>query len=89
MSFSLTEQGGAKERTFGDVSTIVLRGSTDAGLDDVEHAIDNAVNNYRVLCKDPRTLPGDLRISPQRHGQTLVQNIIVIRTDYLLCITPN
>lgn len=62
-------QGGAKERTFGDVSTIVLRGSTDAGLDDVEHAIDNAVNNYRVLCKDPRTLPGDLKHT--RHNQPI------------------
>ena len=41
-----------------DISTIVLRGSTNAILDDIEHAIDNAVNNYRVLCKDSRTLPG-------------------------------
>lgn len=52
--------GGAKERTFGGLATIVLRGSTDAGLDDVEHAIDNAVNNYRVVCKDSRTVPGNI-----------------------------
>lgn len=41
-----------------DLSTIVLRGSTNSILDDVEHAIDNAVNNYRTICKDSRTLPG-------------------------------
>eukprot|EP00210_Caulerpa_lentillifera_P006196 g5920.t1 len=41
-----------------EVSTIVLRGSTQSILDDIEHAVDNAVNNYRIICKDSRTLPG-------------------------------
>lgn len=41
-----------------DISTLVLRGSTNSILDDIEHAVDNAVNNYRALCKDSRTLPG-------------------------------
>lgn len=41
-----------------DVATLVLRGSTDSILDDIEHAVDNAVNNYRLICKDSRLLPG-------------------------------
>ncbi|GMH34396.1 hypothetical protein BSKO_02230 [Bryopsis sp. KO-2023] len=52
------EQGEAKDGSIGDISTIVLRGSADAVLDDTEHAVDNAVNNYRILCKDSRALPG-------------------------------
>ena len=41
-----------------DISTLVLRGSTQSILDDIEHAVDNGVNNYRIICKDSRTLPG-------------------------------
>lgn len=40
------------------LSTIVLRGSTNNLLDDIERAIDNGVNCYRCLLKDPAFLPG-------------------------------
>lgn len=40
------------------VSTIVLRGSTQNILDDVERTIDDAVNVYKGLLKDPRFVPG-------------------------------
>lgn len=40
------------------VSTLVVRGSTDNIMDDVERAIDDGVNVYKSLCKDARFVPG-------------------------------
>jgi len=40
------------------VATVVLRGSTMNMLDDVERAIDDAVNTAKVLCKDGRCVAG-------------------------------
>jgi T-complex protein 1 subunit theta len=40
------------------IATIVLRGATMNLLDDMERAIDDAVNVARVLCKDGRMVPG-------------------------------
>lgn len=40
------------------VSTIIIRGSTDNIMDDVERAIDDTVNVYKTLTKDQRFLPG-------------------------------
>lgn len=37
------EEGG------NSVSTIVLRGSTDSILDDLERAVDDGVNTYKVF----------------------------------------
>lgn len=40
------------------VATIVLRGATANALDDIERAIDDAVNTAKQACKDGRTVPG-------------------------------
>jgi len=40
-----------------NVSTIVLRGSTESAMDDIERAIDDGVNAYRAICKEARLLP--------------------------------
>ncbi|EDV24579.1 uncharacterized protein TRIADDRAFT_25783 [Trichoplax adhaerens] len=40
------------------VSTIVIRGSSDNIMDDVERSIDDGVNTYKALTKDPRLVPG-------------------------------
>jgi T-complex protein 1 subunit theta len=40
------------------VSTIVIRGATDNLMDDIERAIDDAVNNFKILTRDGRLLPG-------------------------------
>lgn len=40
------------------MATIVLRGSTQAQLDDVERAIDNGVNAIKSLIRDPRVVAG-------------------------------
>jgi T-complex protein 1 subunit theta len=40
------------------ISTIVVRGSTDNYMDDIERAIDDGVNVFKGLCKDGRLVPG-------------------------------
>merc|ERR1719436_1694374 len=40
------------------VSTIVIRGSTDNYMDDIERAIDDGVNVFKGLCKDGRFTAG-------------------------------
>ncbi|XVE62909.1 hypothetical protein DITRI_Ditri06bG0157200 [Diplodiscus trichospermus] len=47
-----SEEGGNK------VATVVLRGSTDSILDDLERAVDDGVNTYKAMCRDSRTVPG-------------------------------
>lgn len=47
-----------RNRDENKMSTIILRGSTIAMLDDCERAIDNGVNCVKSLIKDPRVLPG-------------------------------
>ncbi|GFP79871.1 T-complex protein 1 subunit theta [Phtheirospermum japonicum] len=63
-SVSVEEIGGARvtivknEQGGNSVSTIVLRGSTDSILDDLERAVDDGVNAYKAMCRDSRTVPG-------------------------------
>jgi T-complex protein 1 subunit theta len=40
------------------VSTVVVRGATANMMDDVERAVDDAVNNYKAITKDGRFVPG-------------------------------
>ncbi|XP_056644429.1 T-complex protein 1 subunit theta [Diorhabda sublineata] len=40
------------------LSTIVIRGSTDNYMDDVERAIDDGVNTFKGISRDGRFLPG-------------------------------
>ncbi|XP_029434154.1 T-complex protein 1 subunit theta isoform X2 [Rhinatrema bivittatum] len=40
------------------ISTIVVRGSTDNLMDDVERAVDDGVNTFKVLTRDKRLIPG-------------------------------
>ena len=40
------------------MATIVLRGSTNAALDDLERAVDNGVSTVKTLIKDARMVPG-------------------------------
>ncbi|KAK8488570.1 hypothetical protein V6N13_027523 [Hibiscus sabdariffa] len=47
-----SEEGGNK------VATVVLRGSTDSILDDLERAVDDGVNTYKAMCRDSRMVPG-------------------------------
>merc|ERR1711939_260263 len=40
------------------ICTVVLRASSQNILEDQERAINDGVNVYRALCRDPRLLPG-------------------------------
>jgi T-complex protein 1 subunit theta len=63
-SISVEEIGGARvtivrnEEGGNSVSTVVLRGSTDSILDDIERAVDDGVNTYKAMCRDSRIVPG-------------------------------
>ncbi|XP_010917708.1 T-complex protein 1 subunit theta [Elaeis guineensis] len=63
-SVSVEEIGGVRvtivknEEGGNLVSTVVLRGSTDSILDDLERAVDDGVNTYKAMCRDSRTVPG-------------------------------
>jgi len=53
------------------VSTIILRASTENLLNDLERAIDDGVNTVKVMCKEPRFLPGagatEIELARQLH----------------------
>lgn len=63
-SISVEEIGGIRvtivrnEEGGNSVSTVVLRGSTDSILDDLERAVDDGVNTYKAMCRDSRRVPG-------------------------------
>uniref|UniRef100_A0A7N2M6S1 CCT-theta n=1 Tax=Quercus lobata TaxID=97700 RepID=A0A7N2M6S1_QUELO len=63
-SISVEEIGGVRviivknEEGGNSVSTVVLRGSTDSILDDLERAVDDGVNTYKAMCRDSRVVPG-------------------------------
>ncbi|XWS64618.1 hypothetical protein CRYUN_Cryun05aG0018600 [Craigia yunnanensis] len=63
-SVSVEEIGGSRvtvvrsEEGGNRVATVVLRGSTDSILDDLERAVDDGVNTYKAMCKDSRIVPG-------------------------------
>jgi len=45
---------GAESR----ISTVVIRGSTDNFMDDIERAVDDGVNTFKCITRDGRYLPG-------------------------------
>ncbi|KAI4348445.1 hypothetical protein L6164_009168 [Bauhinia variegata] len=61
---SIEEIGGVRvtvvknEEGGNSVSTVVLRGSTDSILDDLERAVDDGVNTYKAMCRDSGIVPG-------------------------------
>ncbi|KAB2059732.1 hypothetical protein ERO13_A11G296700v2 [Gossypium hirsutum] len=63
-SISVEEIGGSRvtvvrsEDGGNKVATVVLRGSTDSILDDLERAVDDGVNTYKAMCRDSRMVPG-------------------------------
>lgn len=36
----------------GHVATVVIRGSSQSRMDDIERAIDDAINTYKALTRD-------------------------------------
>lgn len=64
---------GAESR----VSTIIVRGSTENYMDDIERAIDDGVNTFKGMSRDGRFLPGagavelELAVQIAAHADTL------------------
>lgn len=47
-----------QEKEDSQLATIVVRGSTDNLMDDIERAVDDGVNTFKALTKDNRLVPG-------------------------------
>ncbi|XP_065907304.1 T-complex protein 1 subunit theta-like [Dysidea avara] len=47
-----------QEKEESAVSTIIVRGSTDNIMDDIERAVDDGINTFRTIVKDKRFVPG-------------------------------
>ncbi|XP_072019103.1 T-complex protein 1 subunit theta-like [Amphiura filiformis] len=47
-----------QDKDEGAVSTVVVRGSTDNIMDDIERAVDDGVNTFKAYARDARYLPG-------------------------------
>uniref|UniRef100_A0A669F1R5 T-complex protein 1 subunit theta n=1 Tax=Oreochromis niloticus TaxID=8128 RepID=A0A669F1R5_ORENI len=68
-SVYLTEVGDTQVVVFkhdkedGVISTVVIRGSTDNLMDDIERAVDDGVNTFKVLVRVIHTLISPLRFS--------------------------
>jgi T-complex protein 1 subunit theta len=66
-----------QEREDTAISTIVVRGSTQNVMDDIERSIDDGVNTFKMLTRDPRMLPGagavemELAQKISQHGKTM------------------
>lgn len=46
-----------QDASLGSIATVVLRGSTEGMLDDVERAVNDGVNAFKALAKDARVVP--------------------------------
>lgn len=77
------------------IATIVIRGSTDSLMDDVERAIDDGVNTYKAMTKDSTFVPGagateiNLSLKLQKFAETcpgMEQYSIKKFADALECI---
>ncbi|XP_066954379.1 T-complex protein 1 subunit theta [Macrobrachium rosenbergii] len=51
---TIFRQEGAESR----IATVVIRGSTENYMDDIERAVDDAVNTFKGLCRDGRCIAG-------------------------------
>lgn len=66
-----------QEREDTAVATVVVRGATTNIMDDISRAIDDGVNSFKSLTRDPRMLPGagavemELASRISTYGQTI------------------
>ncbi|OQR77566.1 T-complex protein 1 subunit theta-like [Tropilaelaps mercedesae] len=77
------------------ISTVIIRGSTDNYMDDLERAVDDGVNNFKALLRDGRLVAGagafeaELARRVQAYGGTLPgmeQYAVKAFADALECV---
>lgn len=75
------------------MATIVVRGATTNIMDDIERAIDDGVNCFKVLTRDGRMVPGagavemELAQRISTYGQVCVHMFCPTNlTEYLICL---
>ena len=69
------------------MSTIIIRGSTDNVMDDIERAIDDGVNTVKVLSRDQRCLPGAGATEIELAKQIMDYGEQVGRSVFILILT--
>ncbi|KAK6486681.1 T-complex protein 1 subunit theta isoform X2 [Huso huso] len=75
-SVYLTEVGDTQvvvfkhEKEEGAISTLVIRGSTNNLMDDIERAVDDGVNTFKVLVRDKRLVPGKIELAITSYGES-------------------
>lgn len=61
----------------GDIVTLVLRGTTQGFIEDLERAVNNAIDCYRNMCRSAKYLPGagsfEIRVS--KHLQKIASEL--------------
>ena len=70
------------EKEDSKIATVVVRGSTDNIMDDIERAVDDAINTYKALTRDPRFVPGagatEIELAKQlaNYGEVCVHEVL-------------
>jgi len=74
-SVTVEEIGGSvvtivrQDEKVGKIATVIIRGSTDNVMDDMERAVDDGVNSFKAITRDARLLPSasavELELSKQ------------------------
>ncbi len=74
------------EKEDSRISTLVVRGSTQNIMDNLERALDDGVNTFKALTKDARFVPGagatEIELAKQLTSYGEVSYALICRVEY-------